>query len=125
MGVLKLLVRVFQSASNLKMCCWIAIKLRKNILHHIFYSIPTVLDLDFFLQNLGVLKLLVRVFQSASNLEMCCWIAIKLRKNILHHIFYSIPTISVKIVICNSQLTHFSTGVDFETTIYRSKFLVQ
>ena len=32
-------------------------------------------------------------FQSASNLEMCCWIAFKLHRNICHHICYSIPTI--------------------------------
>ena len=38
----------------------------------------------------------------------------KLHKNILHHICYSIPRFSVKIVISNSQFTHFSTGVVFD-----------
>ena len=71
--------------------------------------------LRFFLQNLGVLKLLLKVFQSASKLEMCCWIAFKLHKNILHHICYSITTIfSENCNFFNSHLTHFSTGGDVE-----------
>ena len=47
----------------------------------------------FFLQNVGVLKLLVKVFKSASNLEMCYWLVFKLHKNILHPICHNIPAI--------------------------------
>ena len=61
-----------------------------------------------------ILMLLVKVFKSASNLEMCYWVAFKLHKNILYHIFSESHPFSVKIVICNTQFTHFSTGVDFE-----------
>ena len=62
--------------------------------------------LRFFLQNLGF-----EAFQSASNLEMCCWIAFKLHKNILHHICYNITTFFIENRnFFNSQFSHFSTG---------------
>ena len=76
------------------MCCWAC------TLEFIFFQILVVHIRTYnCFRNFGVLKVLVKVFKSSSNLEMCYWIAFKLHQYILHHIWYSIPIISVKIVI--------------------------
>ena len=62
----------------------------------IFFTLFVILSifrLKILFRNFVVKKLLVKVFKSGSNLEMCYWIAFKLHNNILHHICYSFPNI--------------------------------
>ena len=92
----------------------------------IFYCEISCFRVGFFLQNVGVLKLLVKVFKSASNLEMCYWLVFKLHKNILHHICYNFPAIFSKMLyLIYSLVSLLIFGVVvFFTFIFRLKFFV-
>ena len=68
-----------------------------------------VLEFDFFLQNVGVLKLLVKVFKSASNLEMCYWLVCKLHKHSSSHLQQYPSHVQGKLIfnLQFSEFTHF------------------